>query len=81
MTEGWTIPGFPLGCVHHGKIVIQEGTVPSCIVLRQIEGLMPYVTYKAVLRDGQWSYIDGHYFKAEEYEKAVDDFTERDREP
>jgi len=48
-------------------------------VLRKVEGEMPYATHLAVLRDGQWSYIDGHYFEAEEYEKAVDDFTERDR--
>lgn len=79
MAEGWTIPGFPQGCMYTGKIVIRRGCVPSCVVLKKVDGDMPYATYTAICKDGKWSFIDGHYFDEQYFEEAKTDFGERDR--
>ena len=70
-----TIPTIPSDWIKHSPVVVQEGYLPRCIVLRPWNDVTPFVTHRAYVMDGKWCYEQGNYCFSRE--TAEQSFAER----
>jgi len=69
------LPATPTDWIESTPVVLREGFLPSCVVIRKWNEVTPFVVHTAYVHDGKWCYHRGDYCRT--MEQALEVFNER----